>query len=181
MKLQGMDTEILVQSHNIELGDALPDFARRKIIETCGKYFNKVTECNVHFKKEGNFYSCSIRLKSGALKPFVADHTNIDIRVAFTTALEKVAKQQRRLKRELREDKGYRPDKASTFDNGISLRKSGVAVPEMLEDGEDDRQNLATMEGADDYVRAMAQKSVQDDAALENEIAMANKQRSAAE
>ncbi len=43
MKLQGMDTEILVQSHNVELGDALPDFARRKIIETWGKYFNKGT------------------------------------------------------------------------------------------------------------------------------------------
>lgn len=181
MKLQGMDTEILVQSHNVELGDALPDFARRKIIETCGKYFNKVTECNVHFKKEGNFYSCSIRLKSGALKPFVADHTNIDIRVAFTTALEKVAKQQRRLKRELREDKGHRLDKTVTFDNGNGLRKSGVAMPEAIDADEDQRPNLATMEGADDYVKAMAQKSVQDDAALENEIATSTKQRSAAE
>ena len=179
MKLQGTDTEILVQSHNVELGDALPDFARRKIIETCGKYFNKVTECNVHFKKEGNFYSCSIRLKSGALKPFVADHTNIDIRVAFTAALEKVAKQQRRLKRELREDKGHRLDKVATFDNGTSLRKSGVAVPDSMED--EDQTDLTTMEGADDYVKAMAQKSVQDDAALENEIAMSSKQRSAAE
>ncbi len=181
MKLQGMDTEILVQSHNVELGDALPDFARRKIIETCGKYFNKVTECNVHFKKEGNFYSCSIRLKSGALKPFVADHTNIDIKVAFTTALEKVAKQQRRLKRELREDKSHRVDKSMALDDGTGMRKNGVAMPEAVDDEDDRRPNLATMEGADDYVKAIVQKSHQDDAALENEIAQAEKQRSAAE
>jgi ribosome-associated translation inhibitor RaiA len=42
-----------------------------------------------------------------------------DIYVAFNTALEKVAKQLRRTKREVREDKGARIDKDAVLRDGL--------------------------------------------------------------
>jgi hypothetical protein len=56
-------------------------------------------------------YRCTVNAQMGALRMISGENKNTDIYAAFRLALEKVAKQLRRAKRELREDKAERLDK----------------------------------------------------------------------
>ncbi len=109
MKLESVDKAITVQSSNIELGDGLRRHAEESILRTAGKYFGRLNTATVHFTKEGLGCRCSVNMQMGALKMMSAEAVDKDIRRAFDTALDKVAKQLRRLKRELRDDKAGSP------------------------------------------------------------------------
>jgi ribosomal subunit interface protein len=111
MKLKGVDRTILVQSSSIDLGDVLPDYARTSILQLAGKYFGHLNTASVHFNREGIMYRCTINIQMGALRMMSGEARSTDIYAAFRLALERVAKQLRRAKRELREDKAERPDK----------------------------------------------------------------------
>lgn len=111
MKLKSVDRTILVQSSNIDLGDVLPEYARTSILRVAGKYFGHLNAGSVYFTREGSTYRCTVNIQMGALKMMSGEAKNKDIYAAFRTALEKVAKQLRRAKRELREDKAERVDK----------------------------------------------------------------------
>src|SRR5919107_105564 len=111
MKLKGVDRTILVQSSNIDLGDVLPDYARTSILQMAGKYFGHLNTASVHFTREGVMYRCTVNVQMGALRMMSGEAKSTDIYAAFRLALERVAKQLRRAKRELREDKAERPDK----------------------------------------------------------------------
>jgi ribosomal subunit interface protein len=111
MKLQGVDRTILVQSSNIDLGEVLPDYARTSILQMAGKYFGRLNTATVYFNREGPMYRCTVNVQMGALKMMSGESQNTDIYAAFRIALEKVSKQLRRAKRELREDKAKRVDK----------------------------------------------------------------------
>jgi len=111
MKLQGVDRTILVQSSNIDLGDALPNYARTSILQMAGKYFGHLNAAIVYFNREEPLYRCTVNVQMGALKVMSGEAQNTDIYAAFRLALEKVAKQLRRTKRELREGKAKRIDK----------------------------------------------------------------------
>jgi ribosome-associated translation inhibitor RaiA len=78
---------------------------------TGSKYFGKVTRATVHFRHEGQAFACTVKMRSGGLEPHAAECVDRDARRAFNMALEKVAKQLRREKRVLREDKPHRPGK----------------------------------------------------------------------
>jgi ribosomal subunit interface protein len=112
MKLQSVDRTILVQSSNIDLGDVLPEHARTSILQMAGKYFGRLNTATVHFNREGPMYRCTVNVQVGALKMMSGEAQNTDIYAAFRLALEKVAKQLRRAKRELREDKAKRVAKS---------------------------------------------------------------------
>jgi len=111
MKLQSVDRTILVQSSNIDLGDVLPDYARTSIMQLAGKYFGHLNTATVHFNREGPMYRCTVNVQMGALRMMSGEAKSTDIYAAFRLALERVAKQLRRAKRELREDKAKRVDK----------------------------------------------------------------------
>ncbi|MBL0408619.1 ribosome-associated translation inhibitor RaiA [Microvirga aerilata] len=100
-----------MQSSTIHLGDGLPDYARENILRVASKYFGRLNTASAHFSKEGITYRCSVNIQMGGLPMKSADGRDKDIYLAFNAALEKVAKQLRRTKRELREDKGERVDK----------------------------------------------------------------------
>src|SRR4051812_8740919 len=106
-----VDEEIHVLSSNVELGDGLTEHCRTRILELGSKYFGKLTRATTHFRHEGQAFACSVKIKSGALEPYAAENTHRDAHQAFNGALAKVAKQLRRTKRMLREDKAQRPDK----------------------------------------------------------------------
>ncbi|MDB5595143.1 MAG: raiA [Hyphomicrobiales bacterium] len=106
-----VDEEIHIQSSNVDLGDALVEHCRSRVLETGGKYFGKLTRATVHFRHEGQAFACSVKIRSGALEPHAAECIDRDAHRAFNLALEKVAKQLRREKRLLREDKPHRPEK----------------------------------------------------------------------
>lgn len=111
MKLQDTDCTILVQSSNVDLGDVLPDFARSSILQVASKYFGSLNIAAVHFSKEGGLYRCTVNIQMGALRMMTGEALHKNAYTAFRSALEKVAKQLRRTKRELREDKAQRIDK----------------------------------------------------------------------
>jgi ribosomal subunit interface protein len=116
----GADKAITIQSSNIHLGDGLPDYARENILRVASKYFGRLNTASAHFTKEGITYRCSVNMQMGGLPMRSAEGKNKDIYVAFNAALTKVAKQLRRTKRELREDKGERVDKDAVLRERIS-------------------------------------------------------------
>jgi ribosomal subunit interface protein len=121
MTLQRVDRNITVQSSNVALGEALPQYARECILKIAGKYFGRLNTASVHFTREGITYRCSVNIQMGALKMMSAEAQEKDIRLAFTSALDKVAKQLRRYKREQREDKGVRVDKDVVVREGMRV------------------------------------------------------------
>jgi ribosome-associated translation inhibitor RaiA len=58
-------------------------------------------------------------MQMGALKTMSAEAQDKDCYVAFKSAMDKVEKQLRRAKRELREDKATRIDKDATLRDGL--------------------------------------------------------------
>ncbi len=125
MKLKGVDRTILVQSSSINLGDVLPDYARTSILKLVGKYFGHLNTASVHFSREGTMYRCAVNVQMGALKMMSGEAKDKDLYTAFRAALQKTAKQLRRSKRELREDKAERIDKDMLLREGTSSRNTG--------------------------------------------------------
>ena len=119
MKLHTVDKNITVQSSNVDLGSNLPEHARQSILRVASKYFGRLNTASVHFTREGITYRCSVNMQMGALPMKSGDARDKDIYLAFNSALDKVAKQLRRTKRELREDKGERVDKDMTLRDGL--------------------------------------------------------------
>lgn len=103
MKLQSVDRAITIQSSNVDLGDALRQHAEESILRVAGKYFGRLTTATAHFNKEGVNYRCSVNMQMGGLKLASGEAQRKDIYQAFNTALDKVAKQLRRMKTEIRE------------------------------------------------------------------------------
>jgi len=117
---QGADQAITIQSSNIHLGDGLPDYARESILRVASKYFGRLNTASAHFTKEGITYRCSVNMQMGGLPVKSAEARDKDIYLSFNAALAKVAKQLRRTKRELREDKAERTDKDAVLRERLS-------------------------------------------------------------
>jgi ribosomal subunit interface protein len=130
LKLRSMDRAITIQSSTIDLGEALPAHAEASILRVAGKYFGRLNTASAHFSREGTGYRCSVNIQMGALRMMSAEAQNHDIYLAFNAALEKVAKQLRRAKRELREDKAERVDKDAVL-------REGMRPAPMVSDGHD--------------------------------------------
>jgi ribosomal subunit interface protein len=164
MKLQSVDKTITVQSSTVDLGDAFRQHAEDCIRKVASKYFNRLNTAAVHVNKEGVFYRCTVNIQMGALKMMSGEVLEKEVYRAFNQALEKCAKQLRRHKRELREDKGERLDKTMVLDDGLNLRKGiGNGIDsggrELLPVDDEDlslEQVLAKVE-PDDYTRAITQ------------------------
>ena len=122
MKLETVDKNITVQSSSIDLGSSLPNHARESILRVASKYFGRLNTASVHFNREGITYRCSVNMQMGALPMKSGEARDKDIYAAFNAALAKVAKQLRRTKREVREDKGERVDKDLTLREGLQAQ-----------------------------------------------------------
>jgi ribosomal subunit interface protein len=125
LKLRSVDRTITIQSSNVDLGEALPAHAEASILRVAGKYFGRLNTASVHFSREGTGYRCSVNMQMGALRMMSAEAQNHNIYLAFNAALEKTAKQLRRAKRELREDKAERVDKNALLREGMRPRSAG--------------------------------------------------------
>ena len=90
------------------------------MLRVASKYFGRLTTGSVHVTREGVSYRCTVVMQAGALKTMTGEATDKEIYVAFDRALDKVAKQLRRTKRELREDKGRRVGKDATLQEGLA-------------------------------------------------------------
>lgn len=156
MRQPALDKPITVSGHNVELGDALREFVSRKIEDAAGKYFGRITEASVQFKKAGAFYACAIRFRAGGLQNLAAEHENVEIYTAFNICLEKLDKQLRRAKRQLREDKAQRPDKVALINEGLRAQ-----TPSKADLGEEESYDPAAVQ-TDPYLKALMQASKAD-------------------
>ena len=125
--LENAARSILVQSSNVDLGDVLPQYARASILQTVRKYFGRLESSSVHFNREGPLYKCTVTIQVGTLKTMSGEAQLKDAYAAFRSALEKVAKQLRRAKRELREDKATRIDKDIALAERPTLRRKAAS------------------------------------------------------
>ncbi|HEY8380909.1 MAG TPA: ribosome-associated translation inhibitor RaiA [Microvirga sp.] len=114
-----MDATITVQSSNVDLGDQLPQHARESIQRVAGKYFGQLTAAAVHFTREGQSYRCTVNVHMSGTKMMTGEALDGDAYQAFNGALNKAAKQLRRKKRALREDKAIRADKDMVLRDGL--------------------------------------------------------------
>jgi ribosomal subunit interface protein len=117
MSLEGAEN-ILVQSSNVDLGDMFPEYAKTNIRQVGSKYFGHMVMASVHVSRDGITYRCTVNIQMGALKMMTGEAKDKDLYTAFRAALQKTAKQLRRSKRELREDKAARTDKDMLLRDG---------------------------------------------------------------
>lgn len=111
MAMDDEDAIITFESNNQEIGDALREYGRGEILNMAEKYFGRLISATVHFTGEGVTTRCTVNVQMGGLPRTSAEASAKEMRIAFREALERVAKQLRRAKRELREDKPARVDK----------------------------------------------------------------------
>jgi ribosomal subunit interface protein len=111
MKLERVDSEITVGSHDVDLGSFLPTRVKDAVLRTASKYFGRLNKASVHFKREGKDYHCSITMQMGGLKPLSTTASDRSINQAFKKTMRRMEHQLQRSKEALREDKGVRYDK----------------------------------------------------------------------
>lgn len=113
------EEKITIGGSNIDLGDALRAHVRDQLMAAADKYLQNLISAAAHFAHEGADYRCSLTVQIGALPRMAAEAQNKDAYAAFDQALEKVAKQMRRAKRAVREDKPVRADKDMALRDGL--------------------------------------------------------------
>jgi ribosomal subunit interface protein len=99
---------IIISGHQTEVGEALRSHAQEQLERLSAKYFNGAEDITATFNRgnKGVGFACNIRVHVGRDMFFdgQGDHPR-NAYTAFASALERVAKQLRRQKRALREDK----------------------------------------------------------------------------
>lgn len=114
MKRDNLDSLIPVKSANVELGAALPQHARDCILRATRKYFDEMTAASVYFSREGAFIRATVNIQVGSLKMISAAGNATDCYQAFDQAFDRIEKQLRRKKRELRDSRPARSNKLVT-------------------------------------------------------------------
>jgi len=105
-------SRITVSGHQVDVGEGLRTYATEQLTGVAAKYFGSVEDVAVTFSRTGKGgFGCSIRVHSGRSLFFDGHAEHADAHTAFNQALEHVAKQLRRRKRALREDKPVNPTK----------------------------------------------------------------------
>jgi ribosomal subunit interface protein len=110
---------IAVQSSTVDLGQALPEYARTRVGQVAGKYLGDLSGAAVYFSRDGASYRCTVNMQMGSLRIVTGEAVGPDCHRAFDGALEKAAKQLRRLKRALRDDKPFKPGKDALLRVGL--------------------------------------------------------------
>ena len=105
-----------IAGHQMDVGDRLRAHALDGLRDIAAKYFDGAEDASVTFSRTGNGgFGCGIRFHAGRGLFFDGHAENGDAYLAFNQALERVAKQLRRRKRALREDKPTNPTRQGTL------------------------------------------------------------------
>lgn len=103
-------SSVIVSGHQVDVGEALRNHAVAQLQALAHKYFGRAEEVTCTFSRTGSGgFGCAIRVHSGHGRHFDGEAEHAAAPGAFTLALEHVAKQLRRRKREVREDKPVNP------------------------------------------------------------------------
>jgi ribosomal subunit interface protein len=128
---------VTVSGRNMMLGNLLIARVESRMAALSEKYFGRLITCRVVFSKgrKGIKFGCSAQVIVGRDLHFFSEAHMNTVMGSFNEAYERLAKQLRRAKRELHEDKPHRHRKAQAFDrltlpdpavqNGFSLPVDG--------------------------------------------------------
>jgi ribosomal subunit interface protein len=108
------EDNITVGSAHVDLGESFRAHAENAIRQSARKHLGDLTMASVHVAREGRDYRCSVVMQMGSLPVMTGEAQASEVPLAFKEALEKVDKQARRTKRQLREDKQTRPSRIIT-------------------------------------------------------------------
>lgn len=111
--------QIIVSGQTVQIGQALQEYVKDKLIKCVTKYFDHAVGAHVVFHKRSAFFTADINVNDGTGK-----HTLLrgeaeadDVHVAFDLALVKIEKQLRRYKSRI---KNHHKDKLSDLvENGV--------------------------------------------------------------
>ncbi len=96
--------KVRVITANIDESKALNDYVQESMTSSVTKYFGNAIDSEVHFKKEGKDFLCTIIVNEGVRGGGIdikGDHQSHDIYIAFNEARDKVQTQLRRYKRKI--------------------------------------------------------------------------------
>jgi len=133
------NTRVAVEGQRLEVGDALKASAAARARAIAAKYFGRAADVTVIFSRQakGFGFCCNIRFRVAGAIDFDGRAMHRDAHGALTMALEHVAKQLRRRKRAMREDKPANPAKDNLFRlHGEPVAERDEALG-LLEDGLD--------------------------------------------
>jgi ribosomal subunit interface protein len=106
------EARITISGHQVELGEALRNHAAEQLRRLSAKYFDGAEDITATFSRTGKSgFGCTLRVHAGRGLYFDGEGEDANAYTAFSTALNRVAKQLRRQKRALREDKPVNPTK----------------------------------------------------------------------
>lgn len=105
MNTRRIDAPIVVRSSSIGLGAALRERARAGVERVAAKYFGRLNAATVYFSRDGRGYRCTVNIDMGALRIVTGESLGFCCHAVFDAAMRKAAKQLRRSKRALRDDK----------------------------------------------------------------------------
>ena len=105
MHTRRIDAPIVVRSSSIGLGAALRGRARAGVERVAAKYFGRLNAATVYFSRDGRGYRCTVNIDMGALRIVTGESLGFCCHAVFDAAMRKAAKQLRRSKRALRDDK----------------------------------------------------------------------------
>lgn len=105
MEREPVGAAVTVRSSAVDLGDVLPERVQAAVARVTSKYFDNLTAATVYFSREGLDFRCTVNVQVGSMPILTGEARHLDPYQSFDIALEKVAKQLRRRKRALREDK----------------------------------------------------------------------------
>lgn len=102
-----MAANVTVSGRHMELGDALTQHVQTQMTSLSEKYFGRMVVCRVVFAKrsKGHASTCNIRVLVGRKLHYSSNAESDTVHRCFAMACERMAKQLRRKKRALHEDK----------------------------------------------------------------------------
>jgi ribosomal subunit interface protein len=91
----------------MELGDSLIELVQTQMASLCQKYFGTIVTCRVVFAKrsKGRNFACNIQVQVGRRLHYASNAEFDNVQQCFAQASERIAKQLRRKKRAMHEDK----------------------------------------------------------------------------
>ena len=99
-----------ISGHRMDVSDRLREHTLEGLRDVSAKYFGGAEDASVTLTPNGSGgVDCSLRFHAGRGLFFEGHGAHADAAIAFNQALERVAKQLRRRKRALREDKPTNP------------------------------------------------------------------------
>jgi ribosomal subunit interface protein len=96
-----LSSPIRINGLQIDLGNALPEHVRERLLTTTETYFQELKHGSVGFRREGQSYCCTINIQVSNFRIIIGEALASDCYQAFDQALAKVAVQLQRRKHRL--------------------------------------------------------------------------------